>query len=48
MEWALGFLDTVFWDERSPEQIFILFFWFGNVKTKTKTHIVVENKRRGS
>ena len=43
-----GFLDIVFWDERSAGQIFILLFCFGNIKTKTKTHIVVEKKRRGS
>ena len=46
MEMILRFLDIVFWDERSPEQIFILLFWFGNMKTKTKTHIVVEKKER--
>lgn len=39
-----GFLDIEFWDERSAGQIFILLFCFGNIKTKTKTHIVVEKK----
>lgn len=45
MDLIRRFLDIVFWDERSAGQIFILLFWFGNIKTKTKTHIVVEKKK---